>query len=381
MTTRRIRGAVLTTVGSEPPYQDSAPLQVLDDILLSEPGEEELLIRVEAASVCHSDLSVVNGDRPRPVPMLLGHESAGIVEQVGPGSEEFAVGQRVVMTFLPRCGDCEGCTSSGVIPCINGSRANEEGTLLNGARRLSDTAGNEIKHHVGVSAFATHAVVSKRSVVPVADDVPPEVAALLGCAMLTGGGAVLNVAKPQPEDDVAVIGMGGVGASALLTVLALNVRSVTAIDTHEDKLTFARNLGADAALTPDQAEEEGKTFSVVIEAVGHPRAFEAGYRLLGVGGRLVTVGLPRPGSRAEIDPLAMTTGNRAVLGSYLGTAVPERVIPEFEQLWREGRLNLEALITSTRPLDQINEAMDRLAQAREVRQIITLDAPGARQQP
>lgn len=375
MTTRRIRGAVLTTTGAEPPYRDSAPLQVRDDIELSEPGEEELLIRVETASVCHSDLSVVNGDRPRPVPMLLGHESAGIVEQAGPGSEEFAVGQRVVMTFLPRCGDCAGCASEGVIPCINGSRANEEGTLLHGARRLADTAGNEIKHHVGVSAFATHAVVSKRSVVPVADDVPPEVAALLGCAMLTGGGAVLNVAKPQPGDDVAVIGMGGVGASALLTVLALDVRSVTAIDTHEDKLTFARDLGAHAALTPDQAEQEGKTFSVVIEAVGHPKAFETGYRLLGAGGRLVTVGLPRPGSKAEIDPLAMTAGNRAVFGSYLGTAVPERVIPEFEQLWREGRLNIEALITSTRPLDQINEAMDRLARAQEVRQIITMDAP------
>lgn len=379
MTTRRIRGAVLTTMEAEAPYRESRPLQVRDDILLSEPGTEELLIRVEAASVCHSDLSVVNGDRPRPTPMLLGHESAGIVEQVGPGSEDFEVGQRVVMTFLPRCGNCDGCASEGIIPCINGSRANEEATLLNGGRRLADTAGNEINHHVGVSAFATHAVVSKRSVVPVADDVPPEIAALLGCAMLTGGGAVLNVAKPKPHDDVAVMGMGGVGASALLTALALDVNSVTAIDTNEDKLGFARSLGADDALTPEKAEELGKTFSVVIEAVGHPKAFEAGYRLLGGGGRLVTVGLPRPGSTAEIDPLALTMGNRAVLGSYLGTSVPGRVIPTFEQLWRDGRLNIEALVTSVKPLDQINEAMDLLAEAQEVRQIITFDTPGDRQ--
>lgn len=378
LTKRRIRGAVLTAMGAEAPFQDSKPLQVRDDLLLSEPGQDELLIRIEAASVCHSDLSVVNGDRPRPLPMLLGHESAGVIEEVGPGSEDFAVGQRVAMTFLPRCGECEGCASEGVIPCINGSHANEEGTLLNGGRRLSDTSGNEIKHHVGVSAFATHAVVSKRSVVPVADDVPPEIAAILGCAMLTGGGAVLNVAKLQPQDDVAVMGMGGVGASALLTALALDVNSVTAIDTNDDKLAFARTLGADEALTPDAAEKAGKTYSVVIEAVGHPKAFEAGYRLLGGGGRLVTVGLPRPGSTAEIDPLALTVGNRAVLGSYLGTSVPGRIIPEFEQLWREGRLNLEALITSTIPLDQINEAMDRLTQAQEVRQIITLDTPGVR---
>lgn len=371
MTTRRIRGAVLTASGAEAPYQDSLPLQVRDDLALSEPGHDELLIRIEAASVCHSDLSVINGDRPRPIPMLLGHESAGIVEQVGPGSEDISVGQRVVMTFLPRCGDCAGCSSEGVIPCTSGSRANENGTLLNGDRRLADSMGNEIHHHMGVSAFATYAVVSKRSVVPVADDVPPEIAALLGCAMLTGGGAVLNVAKPQPQDHVAVIGLGGVGASALLTALALDVKRVTAIDTNESKLNFARRLGAHEVLTPNQAEDQNMAFDVVIEAVGHPQAFEAGYRLLGSGGRLVTVGLPRPGSQAVIDPLTLTAGNRSVLGSYLGTSVPDRDIPIFEQLWRQGRLNLEALITSTKTLDEINEAMDLLDQASEVRQIIS----------
>lgn len=377
MTKRRIRGAVLTALGAQPPYQETLPLQVRDDILLADPGEEELLIRMEAASVCHSDLSVVNGDRPRPTPMLLGHEAAGVIEQLGPGSDDFTVGERVVMTFLPRCGNCDGCSSEGAIPCRSGSRANDEGTLLNGVRRLSDAAGNDINHHLGVSAFASHAVVSKRSVVPVADDVPPEVAALLGCAMLTGGGAVLNVAKPQPHDDVAVMGMGGVGASALLTALALGVNTVTAIDTDEGKLDFAHTLGAHDAMTPEQAEAQDKSFSLIIEAVGHPQAFEAGYRLLAVGGRLVTVGLPRPGSRAEIDPLALTVGNRAVLGSYLGTSVPERDLPVFEQLWREGRLNLEALMTSSKFLDRINEAMDLLAQAREVRQIITFDAAEA----
>lgn len=376
MATRRIRGAVLTTIGAEAPYQSSQPLQVRDDIELAEPGQDELLLRIEAASVCHSDLSVVNGDRPRPTPMLLGHESAGVVEQTGPGSEDFAVGQRVVMTFLPRCGECQGCASEGVIPCSEGSRTNEAGTLLSGGRRLTDAAGEEIHHHVGVSSFASHAVVSKRSVVPVADDVPPQIAALLGCAMLTGGGAVINVAKLQPQDEVAVMGMGGVGASALLTALALDVSTVTAIDTNQDKLSFARRLGAHQALTPDEAEEQGRTFSVVIEAVGHASAFESGYRLLGAGGRLVTVGLPRPGSSAEIDPLALTAGNRSVLGSYLGTSVPSRDIPVFEQLWRDGRLNLEALITSTKSLDEINEAMDLLAASQEVRQIIRPDTAG-----
>src|SRR5699024_1141249 len=171
------------------------------------------------------------GDRPRPVPMLLGHESAGIVEQVGVGAEEYKLGQRVVMTFLPRCGSCEGCVSGGVIPCIPGSAANEAGTLLNGGLRLTDANGNAIKHHVGVSAFATHAVVSTRSVVAVGDDVAAAIAALLGCAMLTGGGDVLNVAELKAQDDVAVVGLGGVGASALLTALAFETTSVTALDT------------------------------------------------------------------------------------------------------------------------------------------------------
>src|SRR5699024_8166897 len=151
--------------------------------------------------------------------------------------------------------------------------------------RLTDANGNAIKHHVGVSAFATHAVVSKRSVVAVGDDVPPDIAALLGCAMLTGGGAVLNVAELKAQDDVAVVGLGGVGASALLTALAFETTSVTALDTNESKLDYGRRLGAHEAMTPEQAEEQGKTFDVVIEAAGHPKALESGYQLLKAGGR------------------------------------------------------------------------------------------------
>ena len=181
----QIRGAVLEQIGSSRPFADSRPITIAD-IELAPPSPGELLVRIEAAGVCHSDLSVVDGNRVRPTPMLLGHEAAGIVERVGDGVIDVAVGQRVVMTFLPRCGQCAACVTDGLTPCQPGSAANNAGTLLDGGIRLS--RGNDtVYHHLGVSGFATHAVVHRASVVPVDSDVPPTVAALLGCAMLTGG--------------------------------------------------------------------------------------------------------------------------------------------------------------------------------------------------
>ncbi|HSO92653.1 MAG TPA: alcohol dehydrogenase catalytic domain-containing protein, partial [Arthrobacter sp.] len=171
--TRTIRGAVLEAIGADRPYQDSLPIRV-EELELEGPGQGEILVRIEAAGVCHSDLSVVNGNRPRPVPMLLGHEAAGIVEELGDGVSDLSLGQRVVMTFLPRCGECAGCRSNGKTPCGQGSASNAEGTLLGGSRRLSKD-GEPVQHHLGVSAFATHAVVSRRSVVPVGADVPAHI--------------------------------------------------------------------------------------------------------------------------------------------------------------------------------------------------------------
>src|SRR5690349_2689355 len=211
----RISGAVLEEIGRARPYADSRPITV-GELDLAPPGDSELLVRIEVAGVCHSDLSVVDGNRVRPMPMLLGHEAAGIVEQVGDGVTDLTEGQRVVMTFLPRCGHCAACATDGLTPCEPGSAANNAGTLLGGAMRLS-RGGASVYHHLGVSGFATHAVVHRDSVVPVPDDVPPPVAALLGCAVLTGGGAVLNVGKPQPGQTVAVVGIGGVGMAAVLT--------------------------------------------------------------------------------------------------------------------------------------------------------------------
>ncbi|TPG35177.1 alcohol dehydrogenase catalytic domain-containing protein [Mycolicibacterium hodleri] len=362
----KIRGAVLDRLGAPPRYAESKPLTIMD-LELAPPRDTELLVRIEAAGLCHSDLSVVNGSRVRPVPMLLGHEAAGIVEQVGAGVEDVTVGQRVVMTFLPRCAECSACDTDGLAPCIPGSAANGEGVLLSGGTRLT-ADGHPVLHHLGVSAFATHAVVDRRSVVPVDRDVPPVVASLLGCAVLTGGGAVLNAGQPRPGDTVAIVGMGGVGMAALLTALAHDDVEVVAVDQLPDKLARAKDLGAHAVITPEEAGD--LKARIVIEAAGHPAALETAIGLTAPGGRTVTVGLPHPDARISLSPLGFVAEGRSLIGSYLGSAVPARDIPRFVSLWREGRLPIEALVSSTIGLDRINEGMDELADGRAVRQII-----------
>jgi alcohol dehydrogenase len=364
----KITGAVLEEVGRARPYTASRPLS-LSELDLAGPGPGEVLIRIEAAGVCHSDLSVVNGSRARPMPMLLGHEAAGIVEELGDGVTDVAVGSRVVLTFLPRCGECAGCRTDGRLPCSVGSSSNNAGTLLGGGTRLSRD-GEPVLHHLGVSGFATHAVVNRHSVVPVGMDVPADVAALLGCAVLTGGGAVVNAGRPAPGARIAVVGLGGVGVAALLMALSLEASEVIGVDALPHKLEAARRLGATSALTPEEALAVPIKADVVIEAAGHPRAFETAVALTAPGGVTVTVGLPAPDARSTIAPLGLTAEARSIVGSYLGSAVPARDVPMFEGLWRSGRLPLEELISTRVPLSRINEAMDDLAEGRVLRQIV-----------
>lgn len=369
--TMTIRGAVLERSDAPRPYAESSPITVCD-LQLAGPGEGEILVKMLAAGVCHSDLSVVNNNRPRPLPMLLGHEAAGVVEKVGPNVSSVKVGDHVVMTFLPRCGECDGCATEGKMPCEVGSASNGEGTLINGTRYLTRD-GETIQHHLGVSGFATHAVISELSVVPIGKDVPADIAAIFGCAILTGGGAVLNEVQPGPEETIAVIGLGGVGMSAIITAAALGVKEIVGIDMQQDKLDKAIELGANSAMTPQEAEASGKKFTAVIEAAGHPKALETAYRITAPGGLTVTVGLPAPGSTITIDPLIMTAEARRVHGCYLGSSVPAVDIPKYEQLWREGKLKAEGLISSHIRLEDINLAMDNLSEGVALRQIIEFD--------
>lgn len=371
----KITGAVLETIGSPRPYAESQPIRV-QELELDPPGPGELLVRIEAAGVCHSDLSVVDGNRVRPVPMLLGHESAGIVEVVGEGVTDVSVGDRVAMCFLPRCEECANCAAGGRLPCLVGSAANNAGTLLNGHKRLhraNEFGNGEVFHHIGVSGFATHVVVNRASAVPVGNDVPAEIAAVLGCAVLTGGGAVLNAAKPAPGDSIMIVGLGGVGMAALITALAVCTGEVIAVDALPAKLELAREWGASAAYTPQEAEEQGIKATHVIECAGHPKAFETAFNCTDVGGTTVTIGLPSPAARSSISPLTITAEARTIIGSYLGSAIPSRDIVKYADLWRAGKLPVERLISSHVKLSEINEAMDELSEGNAIRQVIVFD--------
>lgn len=370
----KIRGAVLTTSDAQAPFTESRPLEVRE-LELDPPQEGEVLLRMTAAGVCHSDLSVVDGNRPRPVPMLLGHEGAGVVEEVGEGVTGLEPGDRVVTVFLPRCGECKNCRTDGKLPCSRGLESNNAGFLPGGGAkiRIHDPNDGDIYHHIGVSAFATHAVVNQASVVKVGSDLPPEAAAPLGCAVLTGGGAVINAGEPEDGDSIMVVGLGGVGIAALMTAIGLKKGKVIGVDANPDKLVRARELGADETYSPQEVQDQGVKADLVVEAAGHPKAFETAFNATALGGRTVTVGLPHPQAESVIHPLLLTSEARTVVGSYLGSAVPSRDIPKYEDLWRKGELPVDELISDRIRLDDINEAMDTLAEGKAVRQIILFD--------
>ena len=273
---REIAAAVLARSGDHTaPYADNCPLEV-KTLTLADPKPGELLVRIDAAGICHSDLSVINGDRPRPMPMALGHEAAATVLALGdPDQAGFAVGDRVVLVFLPSCGQCVACLSGEGYLCAAGAAANGRGELMRGGTRLH--CGDEaVHHHLGVSAFATQAVVDCRSAIRIDKDIPPETAALFGCAVLTGVGAVLNTAAVRAGESVLIYGLGGVGLAALMGALAAGAQPVTAVDPSPEKRALALELGASAAVAPD---DDATLFGadVVIETVGKAAVLARAY--------------------------------------------------------------------------------------------------------
>lgn len=364
--------AVLDAGGAVRPFVETRPLR-LAELDLAPPQSGELLVRIEAAGLCHSDLSVVNGDRARPVPMALGHEACATVVEVGAGAR-FAVGDRVVLAFLPACGHCTACVSGEGWLCANGAGANGRGELLSGGRRLSE-CGHAVHHHLGLSAFAGHAVIDQRSAVKIDADIPPEIAALFGCAVLTGVGAVFNSAGVRPGESVAIWGLGGVGLAALLGAVAAGAEPVIAIDPVASKRELALELGARAAVHPDEAEAAimavtGTGAHVAIESVGSGKVLAEAYRLTRRGGRTVTVGLPNPAEPLVIPAVSLVADAKTLMGSYMGSAIPVRDVPRYIALWRAGRLPVERLLSGVRPMAEINAALDELASGAAIRQIL-----------
>ncbi|TFU03570.1 alcohol dehydrogenase [Polymorphobacter arshaanensis] len=368
----KITAAVLDTIGAVGPFADTQPMRIaaLD---LAPPRDGELLVKIDACGLCHSDLSVVNGDRPRPMPMAIGHEAAATVLESSPGSS-FAPGDRVVLAFLPACGKCPTCASGQGYLCAAGAAANGAGLLMRGGSRLEEN-GHAVHHHMGVSAFATHAVIDERSAVKIPSDIAPEIAALFGCAVLTGVGAVFNTAAVRPGESVALYGLGGVGLAALLGALAAGAQPVIAVDPVAAKRDLALELGATAAVHPDDAAATIAALTnggadVAIESVGRAKVLADAYKSTRRGGRTITVGLPNPAEMLEIPAVSLVGDGKTLMGSYMGSSIPSRDIPRYIALWRAGRLPVERLLTSTSPLSDINHLLDELASGRAIRQVM-----------
>ncbi len=374
----KTRGAVLREMGLPAPYAGSRPLEIVD-LELAQAGTGEMLLRVRAAGLCHSDLSVIDGSRPRVMPMVLGHEAAGEVVELGPGTKGFAPGDRVVLSFVPTCGECAECRGGRAALCEPGAVSNAAGTLLSGERRWGELGGEPLHHHLGVSAFAEHIVVSARSAVVMPDRVPFEIAALFGCAVLTGVGAVINSAGVKAGQSVAVFGLGGVGLAALLGARLAGASPLVAVDRVPAKLELARELGAtDTVLAGEDTVEQVKAATGggpdhALETVGSETVLADAYAATRRGGTTVTVGLPHPERMLSIPAVSLVTEERTLKGSYLGSCNPPVDVPRFVDLYLEGRLPVERLLTHRLALDEINEGFDRLASGECVRQAVVFD--------
>jgi alcohol dehydrogenase len=374
----KIRAAVLSQMGTPTPYAKTRPLSI-EELDLAPPGHGEVLVKIAAAGLCHSDLSVINGDRPRPMPMVLGHEAAGVVQELGEGVTDLQRGDHVILVFVPSCGHCPPCAEGRPALCEPGFAANSAGTLLGGARRLSRN-GTPINHLLGCAAFAEFATVSRRSVVKIDKELPLPEAALFGCAVMTGVGAVVNTAQIRAGASTAVIGLGGVGLASVLGAKAAGARHIVAVDLSEEKLALARSLGATHTFNagaPDCIEQVREATSggveYAFELAGSARAFESAYKMTRRGGTTVTAGLPPPTATMPLSPLNMVAEERTLKGSYIGTCVPSRDIPRFVELYRQGKLAVDRLMTGTLALDEINEGFDLLHEGKAVRQIIVFD--------
>jgi alcohol dehydrogenase len=299
-----------------------------------------------------------------------------VVEEIGPDVDGLAKGDHAVLVFVPSCGHCSPCAGGRPALCEPAAAANGAGTLLSGARHLS-RGGAALNHHLGVSGFAEYATVSRRSLIRIDKDVPLDLAALFGCAVLTGVGAVVNTAHVAAGSTVAVVGLGGVGLAALLGAIAAGAERVLAVDLASDKLQLAAGLGATDTFNAGDADAVDKIreatkggVDVALEMAGSVPALQLAYRITRRGGTTVTAGLPAPAAMLSIPAVSLVAEERTLKGCYIGTSVPSRDLPRYLALFRRGRLPIDRLLTHRLPLADINEGFDRLREGRAVRQVL-----------
>ena len=371
----RMTAAVMYEQGLPTPYLDSQPFRI-EDVDLEGPGEGEVLLEVRAAGLCHSDLSQVAGLRKRMLPTVGGHEGAGIVREVGVGVTRLKPGDHVVMTVATGCGHCRPCTDLRPALCENVSASRSKGMLPNGMRRLSKD-GKPVYHYSGVSSFAQYAVTTPNTLIKIDDAVPLDIAAMFGCAVVTGAGAVLNSAKVRPGQNVAVFGLGGVGLNAVMAARISGASEIIGIDINDGKFALAQELGCTQTLLATDADLANKVKDLTrggvdyaFEISGSKPAMASAYAITRKGGEIVCVGLGATGEMYQYPHTSLVSEEKAIRGSLMGGGVADRDIPLLLKFYQDGKMPVDRLKSSTMGFVELNQSLDRLDSGAVVRQIL-----------
>ncbi|HEV2377606.1 MAG TPA: Zn-dependent alcohol dehydrogenase [Streptosporangiaceae bacterium] len=360
-----MRAAVLSSL-------DDEKITIRDDVTTVDPGPGQVRMRVHAAGVCHSDLSARTGGLPQPLPAVLGHEAAGEVTDVGEGVTGLAVGDRVVANWVPPCGTCVSCLRGELYHCMTHViRAYLEPRFMIGGTPAFGMAG--------CGAFAEEMVLPQEGAVKIPADVPYEVAALVGCGVMTGVGAVINTARVEPGASVAVIGCGGVGIAAIQGARLSGASVIVGVDTVPAKHAHALRLGATHAVHPDQLGDlkneltAGEGFDYAFEVVGLPQTIRTAWSAARRGGTVVIVGAGRADQQVEFSPFELLFDGKTLVPSLYGGADVRRDFGRLIGLWRAGRLDLEGMVTQRLKLDDIDDALSALGNGEVIRQVIVYD--------
>ena len=370
-----IKAAVLRQSGLQRPYSTSEPL-LIEKIELKPPKANEVLVKIKAVGLCHSDLVAITGERGKPMPIVLGHEAAGIVSELGENVEGFEIGDHVVPSYVASCGHCEMCSCGRPALCEPATLANAKALLKDGTTRLWKN-NKPIHHHSGVAGFAEYSILPQEALVKIDKSIAFEHAALFGCGVVTGVGAVINTAEAKAGQFIGVVGLGGVGLSSVLASLALGAGKVVAVDLSEEKLEFARKLGVHHTINAaesDMVEQvhklTGGGVHIAIETAGSGRALQSAYDITRRGGTTVAAGMPGPEAKINLSHLKIAAEERCIRGSYMGSCVAKRDIPRYLNMFKKGILPVEKLMSRTISFDELNEAMDRLADAKTIREVL-----------
>ncbi len=357
-------------------YEANAPL-VVETLELDEPKEGEVLVKLSSAGVCHSDYHVMKGEWKPPLPMVLGHEAAGIVERVGPGVTMSRPGDHVILNFRPNCGFCRYCTVGRPVLC-NGSDS-DRWMMFDGTSRLHK-GSQDIYHFARTASFAEYVVVPQTGAVPVRDDMPLDKACLVGCSVMTGVGAVINTAKVEAGSSVVVIGCGGVGLNVVQGAALAGASQIIAVDVLENKLAYARDFGAtdiiDATAGDTVSRIRGLTnggADYAFEAIGNSRTILQAYEATCLGGTTTIVGMAPEDDEVTINSLSLPRTEKVIMGSWYGSARPWVDLPKMVELYMSGKIEVDALVSRTYTLDEINVAYDALGRGEVARSILVFD--------